>query len=1034
MNHTKRSALCVVAILTLHLSGTAEAQVPQIINYQGRVAVGTTNFNGQGAFKFALVNAAGTTTYWSNNGSSTAGSQPTAAVSLTVTKGLYSVLLGDTTLPNMTAIPNSVFNNADVRLRVWFDDGTANGSQLLTPDQRLAAVSYAMMAGSVQDGAITSAKIAAGAVGASQLTNRAVGTAQLADFAVTAGKLRLGMEVGTAADGTLTLTGGTLAFTHSFAYPFAVAPSVAFLSSGWMPAAVSTTGFTTTRGLFSSTLSGTGVVGQHTSLAVVDGNAAISYFDATSGDLKFLRALTPDGTWGAAVTVDSVGTVGQYTSLAVVNGNPAVSYYDTIGDLKYVRAADADGLTWITPVTVDAANNVGQFTSLAVVDGNPAVVYFDVTNSDLKYVRATDANGVGWATPITLDSTGNVGQYASLTVVGGNPAVSYYDASGYLKYLRATNATGTAWAAPVVVDGTGSTGAFTSLVVVNGSPAIGYFDVGHGDLRYVRATDTIGAAWGTPATVDSTGTVGQYASLAVINGTPAIAYWDVFNNDLKYVRAADVNGGAWGTPLAVDTTGGVGSYASLALVNGSPAISYYDGTNFDLKFVTIPELRWQASDGTTAPVIAARVSEAAIGSSQLAANAVQSANIAPGVVGSQQLGPNLALSGTTSGIFSGNGSGLTGLNASQVSSGMLSDSVLSSNIPRLSGGTLSDTVLPSNILRLSSVFSLTGDMRLNDHDFYLRSGSDRNCGLGWYGASKPFGGMAVDGPVLYGLNGGALGWVETNPGTGIISPHVLFRWDNAGSVNVVGAKLGIGVADPDSQLDVAISSTRHLRIRTDTSTIPVIEATSTNGGDGLAGYLRLRNAVEIWPNAAGTSAGHLDVRDATGTPVIALEGSTGEVTVKSLISTGEATVKVLNITGGADIAEPFQIAGDTIPDGAVVVIDEVHPGQLRMSDRAYDTKVAGIVSGANGVHPGIAIHQEGVVEGGQNVALSGRVYVLADSSGGAIKPGDLLTTSGHAGHAMKAGDPDRAKGATLGKAMSALTEEEGYVLVLVTLQ
>jgi hypothetical protein len=135
----------------MFLATSAPAQVPQLINYQGRVAVGTTNFNGTGQFKFALVNATGTTSYWSNDGSSVGGSQPTAAVSLTVTKGLYSVLLGDTSLANMTAIPNSVFSNADVRLRVWFNDGT-NGSQLLSPDQRIAAVGYALMAARLQPG------------------------------------------------------------------------------------------------------------------------------------------------------------------------------------------------------------------------------------------------------------------------------------------------------------------------------------------------------------------------------------------------------------------------------------------------------------------------------------------------------------------------------------------------------------------------------------------------------------------------------------------------------------------------------------------------------------------------------------------------------------------------------------------------------------------------------------------------------------------------------------------------------------------
>ncbi len=91
------------------------SQVPQIVNYQGRVVVSGINFDGTGSFKFALVNATGTTTYWSNDGTSSAGSQPAGAVALNVSKGLYSVLLGDTGVANMTTIPPSVFNNSDVR-------------------------------------------------------------------------------------------------------------------------------------------------------------------------------------------------------------------------------------------------------------------------------------------------------------------------------------------------------------------------------------------------------------------------------------------------------------------------------------------------------------------------------------------------------------------------------------------------------------------------------------------------------------------------------------------------------------------------------------------------------------------------------------------------------------------------------------------------------------------------------------------------------------------------------------------------------
>jgi len=150
--------------------------------------------------------------------------------------------------------------------------------------------------------------------------------------------------------------------------------------------------------------------------------------------------------------------------------------------------------------------------------------------------------------------------------------------------------------------------------------------------------------------------------------------------------------------------------------------------------------------------------------------------------------------------------------------------------------------------------------------------------------------------------------------------------------------------------------------------------------------------------------------------------------------TSGVSVPVLTITGGSDLAEPFEMSGAEMPKGSVVVIDEDHPGRLKLADQPYDHRVAGIISGANGVKPGISLHQSGVMEGDQNVALSGRVYVQADAANGAIHPGDLLTTSSTPGHAMKVTDHLRAQGAVLGKAMTGLSEGKGLVLVLVTLQ
>jgi hypothetical protein len=150
MKNTPLTAVVLAFLLLVaqaSLPVSAHAQVPGLINYQGRVVDAGTNFTGTGQFEFALVNAAGTTNYWSNDG--TAAGQPSAAVSLTVTKGLYSVLLGDTAIANMSvALSPAVFTNSDVRLRVFFNDGIT-GFQQLAPDQRLGAVGYALNAASL---------------------------------------------------------------------------------------------------------------------------------------------------------------------------------------------------------------------------------------------------------------------------------------------------------------------------------------------------------------------------------------------------------------------------------------------------------------------------------------------------------------------------------------------------------------------------------------------------------------------------------------------------------------------------------------------------------------------------------------------------------------------------------------------------------------------------------------------------------------------------------------------------------------------
>jgi hypothetical protein len=88
-------------------------------------------------------------TYWSNDGSSSAGGEPASATGVPVSEGLFTVGLGDTNLPNMGALPTSAFLHEGVALRIWFSDGSG-GFQLLSPDQRLTSAGYALVAESLE--------------------------------------------------------------------------------------------------------------------------------------------------------------------------------------------------------------------------------------------------------------------------------------------------------------------------------------------------------------------------------------------------------------------------------------------------------------------------------------------------------------------------------------------------------------------------------------------------------------------------------------------------------------------------------------------------------------------------------------------------------------------------------------------------------------------------------------------------------------------------------------------------------------------
>lgn len=222
--------------------------------------------------------------------------------------------------------------------------------------------------------------------------------------------------------------------------------------------------------------------------------------------------------------------------------------------------------------------------------------------------------------------------------------------------------------------------------------------------------------------------------------------------------------------------------------------------------------------------------------------------------------------------------------------------------------------------------------------------------------------------------------------------------------------VGIGNSNPQSMLDIA-------------------------GQDGLSirGY---QPFLTLWDTESGGNA-RAAIQNVNGELDLETYGYLSNTNGNGwarLSDSGNWSVATLTIRGGADLAEPFDVADDQVAKGCVMVIDPENPGRLKVSEQPYDRRVAGVVSGAGGVHPGISLHHEGVLDGSQNIALSGRVYVLADATNGQIQPGDLLTTSATPGHAMRAADATKAQGAILGKAMTGLKEGRGLVLVLVSLE
>ncbi len=307
----------------------------------------------------------------------------------------------------------------------------------------------------------------------------------------------------------------------------------------------------------------------------------------------------------SATFIDTSGEVGRYNAIAVDSGGQAhISYYDkTNGDLKYATNPSA---TWGSTF-IDTANSTGKYTSISVDSGGQLhISYSEATSYELKY--ATNPSGT-WGSTV-IDASNSAGNYTSITVdSGGQLHISYND--GLNDNLNYATNPGGAWSF-TYIDTVGSVGDYTSIAVdSSGQLHISYYDTTNLDLKY--ATNP-GGAWGFTS-IDTVGSVGQYNSIAVDSGGQVhISYFDGVNGDLKYATNPSAT---WGF-TSIDTLGSVGHYTSIAVDSGGQLhISYYDDTNGKLKYATNPSGTWGSASIDTVSTVGENTSITVDSSSQL---------------------------------------------------------------------------------------------------------------------------------------------------------------------------------------------------------------------------------------------------------------------------------------------------------------------------------------------------------------------------------------------------------------------------------